>query len=312
MKTVMSKSCGRTCTASNGMSVVLQEGCAQACLDDASGSCVGYAHSADSCILYSPFAHRYLVDHNGDTWAKAGGQIIPCISHNSPGGCKTINAAKPNPAYICALLEQTPSRWEAWGQSGDRKYVAVRIITSGATKDKFTTDVAKSLRLRMAGLAFVNASSRDDSQVALSISTRDVLSTYSGSEIVLDFVVAANASTDRAVRKLLDAQTSTAGTRSMLQGSSTLCVCVCVCVCICVCLCVFVYVFTYAHEYSYGEQSLQGDAAIRRARGGSPSGWCRTVAEFRTDSWRHCRNCVRYFRSKCAQVCCRFCWNPLA
>ena len=210
MKTVMGRSCGRTCTASNGMSVVLQEGCAQACLDDASGSCVGYAHSADSCILYSPFAHRYLVHDNGDTWARAGGQVIPCISHNSPTGCKTINAAKPNPAYICALLEQTPSRWEAWGRPGGRKYVAVRIITSGASKDKFTTDVTKSLRRRMAGLAFVNTSSSDDSQVALSVSTKDLLSSYPGSEVVLDFVVAANSSTDRAMRRLLDAQTSTA------------------------------------------------------------------------------------------------------
>ena len=210
MKTVMGRSCGRTCTASNGMSVVLQEGCAQACLDDASGSCVGYAHSADSCILYSPFAHRYLVHDNGDTWARAGGQVIPCISHNSPTGCKTINAAKPNPAYICALLEQTPRRWEAWGRPGGRKYVAVRIITSGASKDKFTTDVTKSLRRRMAGLAFVNTSSSDDSQVALSVSTKDLLSSYPGSEVVLDFVVAANSSTDRAMRRLLDAQTSTA------------------------------------------------------------------------------------------------------
>ena len=210
MKTVMGRSCGRTCTASNGMSVVLQEGCAQACLDDASGSCVGYAHSADSCILYSPFAHRYLVDDNGVTWARAGGQVIPCISHNSPTGCKTINAAKPNPAYICALLEQTPSRWEAWGRPGGRKYVAVRIITSGASKDKFTTVVTKSLRRRMAGLAFVNTSSSDDSQVALSVSSKDLLSSYPGSEVVLDFVVAANSSTDRAMRRLLDAQTSTA------------------------------------------------------------------------------------------------------
>ena len=213
MKTVMGRSCGRTCTASNGMSVVLQEGCAQACLDDASGSCVGYAHSADSCILYSPFAHRYLVHDNGDTWARAGGQVIPCISHNSPTGCKTINAAKPNPAYICALLEQTPSRWEAWGRlqrPGGRKYVAVRIITSGASKDTFTTDVTKSLRRRMAGLAFVNTSSSDDSQVALSVSSKDLLSSYPGSEVVLDFVVAANSSTDRAMRRLLDAQTSTA------------------------------------------------------------------------------------------------------
>ena len=246
MKTVMGRSCGRTCTASNGMSVVLQEGCAQACLDDASGSCVGYAHSADSCILYSPFAHRYLVHDNGDTWARAGGQVIPCISHNSPTGCKTINAAKPNPAYICALLEQTPSRWEAWGRlqrPGGRKYVAVRIITSGASKDTFTTDVTKSLRRRMAGLAFVNTSSSDDSQVALSVSTKDLLSSYPGSEVVLDFVVAANSSTDRAMRRLLDAQTSTAGKRNMLEGSFTACVCVCARARVRA----FVDVFTYLH-----------------------------------------------------------------
>ena len=287
MKTVMSKSCGRTCTASNGMSVVLQEGCAQACLDDASGSCVGYAHSADSCILYSPFAHRYLVHDNGDTWARAGGQVIPCISHNSPTGCKTINAAKPNPAYICALLEQTPSRWEAWGRlqrPGGRKYVAVRIITSGASKDTFTTDVTKSLRRRMAGLAFVNTSSSDDSQVALSVSTKDLLSSYPGSEVVLDFVVAANSSTDRAMRRLLDAQTSTAGKRNMLEGSFTACVCVCVRARARARICRCVHVL--AHQYSHGECSLQGDATTQRARRGGPSGWCRTVAEFRTHRQR--------------------------
>ena len=309
MKTVMSKSCGRTCTASNGMSVVLQEGCAQACLDDASGSCVGYAHSADSCILYSPFAHRYLVHDNGDTWARAGGQVIPCISHNSPTGCKTINAAKPNPAYICALLEQTPSRWEAWGRPGGRKYVAVRIITSGASKDKFTTDVTKSLRRRMAGLAFVNTSSSDDSQVALSVSTKDLLSSYPGSEVVLDFVVAANSSTDRAMRRLLDAQTSTAGKRNMLEGSFTACVCVCARARARARICRCVHVL--AHQYSHGECSLQGDATTQRARRGDPSGWCRTVAEFRTHNWSHCGDYMRYCSSKCGQVCCRSFRNSL-
>ena len=41
------------------------------------------------------------------------------------------------------------------------------------------------------------------------MSEKDVLSTYEGKEVVLDFVVAANASTVTAMKKLLDAQVST-------------------------------------------------------------------------------------------------------
>ena len=82
-KTINNKRCA-TCTASNGMSVGVQEGCAQACLDDPSGACVAYAHSSFDCILYSPNAHEHLVHDNGDTWTSDARATKPCISYDSP------------------------------------------------------------------------------------------------------------------------------------------------------------------------------------------------------------------------------------
>jgi len=198
-----------TCTASNGMSVGLQEGCAQACLDDPSGTCVGYAHSSSSCILYSPFADKHLVHHNGDTWISDARASEPCISYNSPRGCKTIDTSKPDPSIICVLLKMNPDRWLAWGPTGKRQDVGLRIITTGVGKDAYTKEVQRALRLKISALALVNFSSYDDSQVALTVSEKDILSTYKGKEVLLDFVVAANASTATAMKGLLDAQVST-------------------------------------------------------------------------------------------------------
>jgi hypothetical protein len=84
-KAINSKRCsGSTCIASNGMSVSLQEGCAQACLDDPSGACVGYAHSSSDCILYSPHADRDLVHQNGNVWTPDMRPTEPCLSFDSP------------------------------------------------------------------------------------------------------------------------------------------------------------------------------------------------------------------------------------
>jgi hypothetical protein len=84
-KSVNSKRCpSASCTASNGMAVGLQEGCAQACLDDPSGACVGYAHSSFDCILYSPNADEHLIHENGDIWSPNRRPTEPCISYESP------------------------------------------------------------------------------------------------------------------------------------------------------------------------------------------------------------------------------------
>ena len=84
-KAINSKRCsGSTCIASNGMSVGMQEGCAQACLDDPSGACVGYAHSSFQCILYTPHAYKYLVHQNGDIWTPEARPTEPCLSFDSP------------------------------------------------------------------------------------------------------------------------------------------------------------------------------------------------------------------------------------
>jgi len=160
---------GSTCTASNGMSVGLQEGCAQACLDDPSGSCVGYAHSSSSCILYSPFADKHLVHHNGDTWNPDARATEPCISYDSPKGCKTIDTSKPDSSFICIMLKTNPDRWLAWGPTGKREDVSLSIITTGVKKDSFTEEIQRALRLRIAALTFVNSSSDDVSQVSLMV-----------------------------------------------------------------------------------------------------------------------------------------------
>ena len=166
---VLGRAPGSTCTASNGMSVGLQEGCAQACLDDPSGSCVGYAHSSFSCILYSPFADKHLVHHNGDSWNPDARATEPCISYNSPQGCKTIDTSKPDPSFICIILKTNPDRWLAWGTTGKREDVSLSIVTSGVKKDTYTEDVQRALRLKIAALAFVNSTSDDVSQVVLTV-----------------------------------------------------------------------------------------------------------------------------------------------
>ena len=84
-KPVNSKWCPSTlCTASNGLEVGLQEGCARACLDDPSGTCVGYAHSSSYCILYSPTADQHIVHDNGDVWIADTRPTKPCVTFNNP------------------------------------------------------------------------------------------------------------------------------------------------------------------------------------------------------------------------------------
>jgi len=85
IKPINSKRCpGSICRASNGLAVSVQEGCAQACLDDPSGTCVGYSHSERECILYSPYADKHLVHENGDTWVSDAQPTEPCISYDIP------------------------------------------------------------------------------------------------------------------------------------------------------------------------------------------------------------------------------------
>jgi hypothetical protein len=47
--------------------------------------------------------------------------------------------------------------------------VSLRITTSGAGKDKYTAEVQKKLRLKMAALTFVNKTSDDIGSVVLEV-----------------------------------------------------------------------------------------------------------------------------------------------
>jgi hypothetical protein len=229
IKPINSKRCpGSICRASNGLAVSVQEGCAQACLDDPSGTCVGYSHSERKCILYSPYADKHLVHENGDTWVSDAQPTEPCISYDIPRGCTALNAADPNPAYVCVILKTNPERWEAWTHqiaSDKREDVGLRITTMGVETHKYTAEVQNALRLRIAALAFVTwrvpmsddigsvITSDDICNVALTVS-QDQRSLFGKgslekSLVHLDFVIAANASSASAMKKLISAELTT-------------------------------------------------------------------------------------------------------
>jgi hypothetical protein len=86
-------------------------------------------------------------------------------------GCRTLNAATPNPSFICIILKRTPERWAAWSlSSAKREDVSLKITTTGAPKDMYTAAVKKALRLKMAALTFVNTTLDDVRGVALKVS----------------------------------------------------------------------------------------------------------------------------------------------
>ena len=85
-------------------------------------------------------------------------------------GCKTLNAAKPDPSYVCITLETGPGRWAAWGLDGaSREDVGIKMTTSGAGADLYTEAVQQSLRRKVAAAGFVNSTPLDDSNVFLKV-----------------------------------------------------------------------------------------------------------------------------------------------
>jgi len=189
------------CFASNGMSVGLQEGCAQACLDTPSGTCVGYAHSSKYCVLYTGLHINTGAGHPGtgpdtpNVWAKNEQPVVPCLSYDNPPSCKTPDVAKPNPQYICILLEVGPKRWKAFGPPGDRyrcknllcihicltyldtslthtihgrEDISIRMAASKSVSD-YTDSIKVALRQKMAALSFVNKTATDAADVTLQV-----------------------------------------------------------------------------------------------------------------------------------------------
>ena len=85
-------------------------------------------------------------------------------------GCRTLNAAKPDPNYVCITLEAGPGRWAAWGLDGaSREDVGIKMTTSGAGADQYTEAAQQSLRRKVAAVSFVNSTPLDDSNVFLKV-----------------------------------------------------------------------------------------------------------------------------------------------
>jgi len=202
------------CVASNGMSVGLQEGCAQACLDTPSGTCVGYAHSTKYCVLYTGLHLNIAAGHPGtgpatpNVWAKNEQPVVPCLSYENPPSCKTLDVAKPNPQYICILLEVGPERWKAYGPPGDREDISYKMSATGSVTD-YTDSIKLALRQKMAALSFVNKTATDAADVTLKVSAKKSSGRRAGQEVMLAFVIKANQTTAKAMTRLVDSQVST-------------------------------------------------------------------------------------------------------
>merc|ERR1711935_595151 len=135
------------CRGSNGQAVGTQEGCAQACLDDPSGTCVAYSHAANSwCVLHGPHAHVHDTltnTHRGEIWTDSWNvrdrPLKFCLGNvdNNPPGCSNCDSAKPNPKYMCQTLKTDSERWEAYAMKDDMDQdVIVTVMISGGTANK--------------------------------------------------------------------------------------------------------------------------------------------------------------------------------
>jgi len=47
-------------------------------------------------------------------------------------GCTALNAADPNPAYVCVILKTNPERWEAWTHqiTSDKRYILESLLNN--------------------------------------------------------------------------------------------------------------------------------------------------------------------------------------
>jgi len=134
------------CRASNGEFVGTQAGCRQACLDDPSGTCMGYSHADNSwCALHGPHAgieeySIHQVNYNGEMWKNIWNarerDVKFCMENvpNNPPGCRLADTAKPNARYMCQTLMTDHTRWEAYhGGGNDAMEVHLHIMTTGET-----------------------------------------------------------------------------------------------------------------------------------------------------------------------------------
>jgi len=137
-----------------------QEACKQACLDDPSGTCHAYGNADNSwCLIFGMDVDQHP-HHPGDmenAWVATHNAVDSCMKPNYPLGCKTIDTAKPNPSYICMLMDTENTRWEAWGAVAAPVSVEVTLHTHGGD-GAFTSEHSTMLADQMAHMAFMEAS----------------------------------------------------------------------------------------------------------------------------------------------------------
>jgi hypothetical protein len=169
----------KNCINTNGDQVNLDEkACAQACLDDPSGSCMGFSHADNAnCILYGVDGEHYL-RHPGDVeneWLGYALHDEPCLADKIPIGCTpNFNTIKMNTKFLCRHLNQDNTRWLAWGEATGSEEITVELTVTPSLSDPvgvedFTQEMMDELRIKMASIAFVDA----DKDVSLEIGEGD-------------------------------------------------------------------------------------------------------------------------------------------
>jgi len=169
----------KTCINTNGDQVNLNEkACAQACLDDPSGSCMGFSHADNAnCILYGVNGEQYL-RHPGDLETEWLGYALhdePCLADKIPIGCTPgFNTIKMNTKFVCRHLTQDNTRWLAWGEATGSEEITVELTIIPSLSDPvgvedFTQEMIDELRIKMASVALVDA----DKDVSLEIGEGD-------------------------------------------------------------------------------------------------------------------------------------------
>jgi len=169
----------KTCINTNGDQVNKDErACAQACLDDPSGSCIGFAQGENqNCIIYGVDSEQYL-QHPGDIdnlWGGYSPNVEACLAANVPVGCSPgFDTIKMNEKFVCRHLLQDSSRWLAWGDPSGSETITVELTIIPALAEPvlvgdFTSEMKDELRKKMATLVFVD----EAKDVAVEVSNGD-------------------------------------------------------------------------------------------------------------------------------------------
>ena len=178
-----SKMCS-TCKASNGMRVTSQRGCAQACLDEPSGTCIGYAFNSEIedstqtswCILYGPEVHKDLDtdvpsdlkitksfgDLSEGVWISGEAAAKPCVTKEdtsftpdllaNPEGCTGIDSAGDDSGVIDTVNASKYSYYcvllkedhDRWKAHGD--YIVTMSVKLPIKKGDFCEDFDEDYR----------------------------------------------------------------------------------------------------------------------------------------------------------------------